>query len=57
MSTNKYYIIFRDGVPYELISGEYEFRMGRLEMWRSFFSESTFSISEDGVDAIEQCEY
>lgn len=40
------YIIFKDGIPFELVRGDYSFRLERLNTWIEMFPEFTYSISD-----------
>lgn len=54
---NNVYIIYKGGVPLELIRGDEGFRQARLENWRELFPEHHFSISNTGLALLEQHEY
>ena len=53
----KIYIIFRNGIPFELVRGEFDYRMARLVSWRELSPEALFSISNVGIELLDQYEY
>ena len=54
---NDIYIVFKDGTPHELVRGDFEFRRKRVKNWQELFPEFIFSISDVGLDLLEQYEY
>lgn len=46
------YIIFKDGFPFELVRGDYQFKMNRLNTWREMFPEFRYTISDVGLEGI-----
>lgn len=46
------YIIFKDGFPFELVRGDYQFKMNRLNTWREMFPEFRYTISDVGLEEI-----
>lgn len=54
---NDVYIIFKNGTPFELVRGDLPYREARLSNWKEFFPEFTYTISDVGLDLLEQHEY
>lgn len=48
------YIIFKDGVPFELIVGDLAYREGRLNDWVELFPEHKYTLSSIGFPLLEQ---